>query len=67
MHVATDVAARGLGIPNVDLIIHYELPNGSDGFVHCFGGISSVGKDGTVVLHSEMAKKVLLRRSFSLC
>ena len=67
MHVATDVAARGLGIPNVDLIIHYELPNGSDAFVHCFGGIGSVGKDGTVVLHSEMAKKVLLRRSFSLC
>ena len=57
MHVATDVAARGLGISNVDLIIHYELPNGSDAFVHCFGGIGSVGKEGTVVLHSGMAKK----------
>nr|CAN81913.1 hypothetical protein VITISV_042291 [Vitis vinifera] len=58
MHVATDVAARGLGISNVDLIIHYELPNGSDAFVHCFGGIGSVGKEGTVVLHSEMQRRV---------
>ncbi|KAK4769483.1 hypothetical protein SAY86_027633 [Trapa natans] len=31
--VATDVAARGLDIPNVDLIIHYELPNDPETFV----------------------------------
>ncbi|XP_039165347.1 LOW QUALITY PROTEIN: calcium-dependent protein kinase 28 [Eucalyptus grandis] len=32
--VATDVASHGLDIPNVDLVIHYELPNDSETFVH---------------------------------
>ncbi|KAL0856217.1 hypothetical protein Bca101_061370 [Brassica carinata] len=32
--VATDVASRGLDIPNVDLVIHYELPNDPETFVH---------------------------------
>jgi superfamily II DNA/RNA helicase len=37
--IATDVAARGLDIPNVDLVIHYELPTTSDIFAH--GGESN--------------------------
>ncbi|MFS7911426.1 putative RNA helicase [Helianthus anomalus] len=28
--VASDVAARGLDVPNIDLVIHYELPTSSD-------------------------------------
>ncbi|KAL3736819.1 hypothetical protein ACJRO7_025708 [Eucalyptus globulus] len=32
--VATDVASHGLDNPNVDLVIHYELPNDSETFVH---------------------------------
>lgn len=32
--VATDVAARGLDIPNVDLVVHYELPRDPDSFLH---------------------------------
>ena len=32
--VATDVAARGLDIPNVDLVVHYELPRDADSFLH---------------------------------
>ncbi|KAJ6741578.1 ATP-DEPENDENT RNA HELICASE DBP3 [Salix viminalis] len=35
--VATDVAARGLDVPNVDLIIHYALPRCSETFVHRSG------------------------------
>ncbi|KAI8011597.1 hypothetical protein LOK49_LG06G00113 [Camellia lanceoleosa] len=35
--VATDVAARGLDVPNVDLVIHYELPSTSEIFVHRSG------------------------------
>ena len=32
--VATDVAARGLDIPNVELVVHYDLPDQVEGFLH---------------------------------
>ncbi|XVF60775.1 hypothetical protein PTKIN_Ptkin08bG0075400 [Pterospermum kingtungense] len=48
--VATDVAARGLDIPSVDLVIHYELPNTSETFVHRTGRTGRAGRKGTAIL-----------------
>ncbi|XP_022750771.1 DEAD-box ATP-dependent RNA helicase 53, mitochondrial-like isoform X1 [Durio zibethinus] len=48
--VATDVAARGLDIPSVDLIIHYELPNTSETFVHRTGRTGRAGRKGSAIL-----------------
>ncbi|KAF3602176.1 hypothetical protein F2Q69_00037490 [Brassica cretica] len=48
--VATDVAARGLGVPNVDLVIHYELPNNTETFVHRTGRTGRAGKKGSAIL-----------------
>ncbi|XP_017228720.1 DEAD-box ATP-dependent RNA helicase 3, chloroplastic [Daucus carota subsp. sativus] len=48
--VATDVASRGLDIPNVDLIIHYELPNDAETFVHRSGRTGRAGKEGSAIL-----------------
>ncbi len=35
--VATDLASRGLDIPDIDNIIHYHLPLGEDGYIHRVG------------------------------
>jgi len=52
--IATDVAARGLDIPNVDLVIHYELPTTSEIFVHRSGRTGRAGRTGNAILiHTE--------------
>ncbi|MCI6120037.1 MAG: DEAD/DEAH box helicase [Prevotella sp.] len=35
--VSTDLASRGLDIPDIDNIVHYHLPQGEDGYVHRVG------------------------------
>lgn len=59
--VATDVAARGLDIPNVDLVIHYELPNDPETFVHRSGRTGRAGKEGNAVLMYTSSQKRTLR------
>jgi len=45
--VATDVAARGLDIPEVKYIVHYELPMYSDDFIHRNGRTARIAAKGT--------------------
>lgn len=44
--VATDVAARGLDIESLPLVINYELPRDVDTYVHRIGRTGRAGKDG---------------------
>merc|ERR1719430_1544224 len=48
--VATDVAARGLDIPNVEYVINYGFPVTIEDYVHRIGRTGRAGKDG--VAHS---------------
>ncbi|MFO6465165.1 DEAD/DEAH box helicase [Jannaschia sp. KMU-145] len=48
--VATDVAARGIDLPNLDLVIHAELPTGSDSLLHRSGRTGRAGRKGTSVM-----------------
>ncbi|KAK7269506.1 hypothetical protein RIF29_22237 [Crotalaria pallida] len=59
--VATDVASRGLDIPNVDLVIHYELPNDPETFVHRSGRTGRAGKQGTAILMYTSSQRRTVR------
>jgi ATP-dependent RNA helicase DDX24/MAK5 len=48
--VATDVAARGLDIPKVDLVIHYHLPRAADTYVHRSGRTARAEASGSSIL-----------------
>jgi ATP-dependent RNA helicase DDX24/MAK5 len=48
--VATDVAARGLDIPNVQLVVHYHLPRAADTYVHRAGRTARAGQQGSSIL-----------------
>mgnify|MGYP002780459569 CR=1 FL=1 len=48
--VATDVAARGIDLPGVSLVIHVELPRDIETLQHRSGRTGRAGKKGTAVL-----------------
>jgi ATP-dependent RNA helicase DeaD len=48
--VATDVAARGIDLPNLDLVIHAELPNDAEVLQHRSGRTGRAGRKGISVL-----------------
>jgi superfamily II DNA/RNA helicase len=47
--VATDVAARGIHVDGVDLVVHYDVPDEAKSFLHRSGRTARAGRAGTVV------------------
>jgi ATP-dependent RNA helicase DeaD len=55
--VATDVAARGIDLPNLDLVIHSDLPNDAEVMQHRSGRTGRAGRKGVSVVLVPSAKK----------
>ena len=60
--IATDVAARGLDIPSVQLIIHYHLPRAADMYVHRSGRTARAEQSGSSILLCAPEEVVGVRR-----
>ncbi|MDA8169713.1 MAG: DEAD/DEAH box helicase [Nitrospiraceae bacterium] len=64
--VATDVAARGLDIPDVSHVVNYSIPQDPEGYIHRIGRTGRAGKSGiaiTFVTPREYRQLRLIERS----
>ena len=55
--VATNVAARGLHLPDVDLIVHADLPLNAESLTHRSGRTGRAGRKGTAVIISTTGER----------
>ena len=55
--VATDVAARGIDLPNLDLVVHADLPNDAEVMQHRSGRTGRAGRKGVSVLLVPSARR----------
>ena len=65
--VATDVAARGLDIPSVDLVIQSEPPKDIDSYIHRAGRTARAGRSGTCITLYTRYTECLLERIEQKC
>lgn len=56
--LATDLAARGLDVPEMDFIIHYELPFSEEEFIHRNGRTARMKSSGTAYLLKNTDKNL---------
>ncbi|MEM9473560.1 MAG: DEAD/DEAH box helicase, partial [Pseudomonadota bacterium] len=59
--VATDIAARGIDVPGVEMVINYELPNVPEVYVHRIGRTARAGASGFAVALCAPDERSLLR------
>jgi ATP-dependent RNA helicase DeaD len=60
--VATDVAARGLDLPGLDLVLHGDLPRDAQALQHRSGRTGRAGRKGLAVLLAAPAERFRLER-----
>lgn len=72
--VATDIAARGIDVSNIELVVNYDLPDDPHNYVHRVGRTGRAGKEGkavTFITHDQRSKvrhiEKLVGKSLLVC
>jgi len=58
--VATDIAARGIDVDDLEYVINYEIPNISETYVHRIGRTGRAGANGTAISLCDAEEKAYL-------
>jgi len=59
--VATDIAARGIDVTNIELVINYDLPESPEDYVHRIGRTGRASKTGHAISFATPAQKYAVR------
>lgn len=59
--VATDIAARGIDVKDIELVINYDLPSQASDYVHRIGRTARAGKEGHAISFAQPDEKGDLR------
>lgn len=60
--VATDVAARGIDIAQISLVVNYELPDRQENYIHRIGRTGRAGQEGQAIALVEQSEMENLRQ-----
>lgn len=60
--VATDIAARGIDVDNISLVINYDLPDNSEDYVHRIGRTGRAGNVGKAISFVEREERIEIKR-----
>ena len=60
--ITTDAAARGLDLRQIDWVLHYDLPNSANGYLHRAGRTGRAGRKGTSVAILTDRERARLKR-----
>jgi superfamily II DNA/RNA helicase len=60
--VATDVAARGIDVPGINLVVNYDAPRQAEDYVHRIGRTGRAGRAGIAVTFLGQADRHLVRQ-----
>jgi ATP-dependent RNA helicase RhlE len=59
--VATDIAARGIDVPDITHVVNFDLPNVAESYVHRIGRTARAGRDGIAIAFCDETERDYLR------